>query len=193
MEVSLIGGVYSSRWDLALQFAAEQHDGQYRKGTRTPYIVHLMAVAFLLRSYGYPEEVQISGLLHDVIEDTPCTIEVLKERFGAEVARTVGWCTEAEKNRPWEERKSAMITALSTAPAAAKAVATADKSHNLRTILDVWELSGELVWERFSRGREAQLNYYQRVLKALENGFSDSILDELRCAVGMFEAKVNNG
>jgi len=192
MEVSGMDCVYSQRFDFALGFAAQQHDGQYRKGTRTPYLVHPVAVGFLLRSYGYSEDIQIAGLLHDVVEDTPCTIEGLEDLFGSAVARIVGWCTEPEKNRSWEDRKDTMVSNLAKAPMEARAVATADKAHNLRTTLDVWDSEGELIWDRFSRGQDAQLNYYRRVLKALESGFSDPILCELRSAVEMFEARVKD-
>ncbi len=185
--------VYSTRFDFALRFSAEKHDGQRRKGTRTPYVVHPVAVAFLLRSYGYSEDVQIAGLLHDVVEDTDCTPAELRESFGDVVADTVGWCTEQDKGLPWEERKAAMVARIHQAPREARAVATADKAHNLSTMLDGWESDGEAFWGRFSRGWEAQLQYYQNMLKALEDGFEEPVLEELRLAVARFEERTRTG
>lgn len=185
--------VYSTRFDFALRFSAEKHEGQCRKGTRTPYIVHPVAVAFLLRSYGYSEDVQIAGLLHDVVEDTDCTPAELRESFGDVVADTVGWCTEQDKGSPWEERKAAMVARIHGASREAKAVATADKAHNLNTMIDGWEGEGDLFWERFSRGWEAQLHYYQSMLKVLGDGFEEPILQELRLALIRFEERTLKG
>ena len=182
---------YSARFDRALQFSAQWHDHQYRKGTPTPYVVHPVAVAFLLRSYGYSESIQIAGLLHDVVEDTECSFEQIEGEFGKGVSEVVDWCTELSKGRSWEERKSAMIEKLKVAPAEVKAVAGADKAHNLNTILDVWERDGDEIWNRFSRGASHQLTYYQQVLESLGMGFSDSILNELRDAVHRFEMKMS--
>ena len=182
---------YSSGFDRALQFAAEWHDHQYRKGTRTPYVVHPVAVAFLIRSYGYGESIQIAGLLHDVVEDTECSLEQIESDFGTDVRKMVDWCTELSKGRSWEERKNAMIDKLKVAPVQAKVVAAADKAHNLNTILDVWERDGEEIWNRFSRGSSDQLRYYQKVLESIGTGFSEPILNELIDAVRRFEAKMN--
>lgn len=182
---------YSARFDRALQFAAEWHDQQYRKGTQTPYVVHPMAVAFLLRSYGYSETIQIAGLLHDVVEDTECSFEQIEEAFGQVVREVVDWCTELSKGRSWEDRKSAMIEKLRIAPVEAKAVAGADKAHNLNTILDVWERDGDTIWNRFSRGASHQLMYYQQILESIGTGFSDSILNELSDAVRRFEMRMS--
>ncbi len=184
---------YSARFDKALQFAAEWHDQEYRKGTKTPYMVHPVAVAFLLQSYGYAENVKIAGLLHDVVEDTECSLEQIEEIFGKSVSEVVNWCTELSKGRSWEERKSAMIEKLKSAPLEAKAVAAADKAHNLNTILDVWDREGESVWNRFSRGSNQQLKYYQQILESIGMGFSDSILNELKDAVRRFEMKIMAG
>lgn len=190
MDLSTAPLSYSARFDRALQFSAQWHDHQYRKGTKTPYFVHPVAVAFLLRGYEYSESIQIAGLLHDVVEDTECSLEQIEEEFGKAVSELVDWCTELSKGRSWEERKSAMIEKLKGAPVEAKAVAGADKAHNLNTILDVWEREGDEIWNRFSRGASHQLRYYQQILESIGTGFSDSILNELRDAVRRFEMKM---
>ena len=69
---------------------AEHHGSDFRKGTRVPYVTHLMAVAETL-AYHYPERdaLIVAGLLHDVVEDTEATFERLEARFGHEVAALV--------------------------------------------------------------------------------------------------------
>lgn len=64
----------------ALLIAIKAHDGQYRKGNDEPYVTHPIAVAEILRSYGYKSDyVLAAAYLHDVIEDCdPCWEEEIK-------------------------------------------------------------------------------------------------------------------
>ena len=58
-----------------MRFAARAHAGQLRKSSETPYFEHVAAVALVLDRMGFPEDVVIAGLLHDVVEDTVTTFE----------------------------------------------------------------------------------------------------------------------
>jgi (p)ppGpp synthase/HD superfamily hydrolase len=53
----------------AIEFATRAHEGQFRKGTRIPFIIHPLSVAKLLIEREFSEEVVIAGLLHDTLED----------------------------------------------------------------------------------------------------------------------------
>jgi hypothetical protein len=77
-------------WNDAVTFAVAHHGGALRKGTRVPYVTHVMAVTETL-AYHYPERdaLIVAGLLHDVVEDTDATFEVVEERFGPQVAALV--------------------------------------------------------------------------------------------------------
>jgi (p)ppGpp synthase/HD superfamily hydrolase len=55
---------------------------------------HAEAVADVLRSAGYDDNAQLVGLLHDVVEDTPRTVDDVRDEFGSDVAATVGALTE---------------------------------------------------------------------------------------------------
>ena len=73
----------------AIKFAADAHEGHYRKGTNIPYISHLMNVMKILCENNCSDEVVVAGILHDVVEDTPITIEQVERKFGKTVADMV--------------------------------------------------------------------------------------------------------
>ncbi|HYW50728.1 MAG TPA: HD domain-containing protein, partial [Gemmatimonadaceae bacterium] len=79
---------YSDRINHALAFAAKHHDTQVRKGLRMPYVTHAANVAVILTHYDCDESVVVSGVLHDVIEDSVrdgFTTEDLTDRVVAEL------------------------------------------------------------------------------------------------------------
>lgn len=77
-------------FDFAVEFATRAHAGQLRKGSTTPYITHPARVAETLHVL-YPRVpvLRISGVLHDVAEDTPVSIETIERIFGDEVGALV--------------------------------------------------------------------------------------------------------
>lgn len=60
----------------AIKLAATAHYGQFDKGGQ-PYILHCLKVMHYLKDY--PVEVQIAGVLHDIVEDTDVTLSFLLE------------------------------------------------------------------------------------------------------------------
>ena len=53
----------------AIEFATKAHEGQYRKGTKRPYIVHPIEVGDIVAAMTKDEEVISAAVLHDTIED----------------------------------------------------------------------------------------------------------------------------
>ncbi len=82
----------------ALQFAKEAHKEQFRKSGE-PYIIHPILVATLTAYINNQEEVVISALLHDVVEDTDYTLEDIKNLFNEEVANLVDGLTKIDEIR----------------------------------------------------------------------------------------------
>src|SRR5687768_14221212 len=74
----------------AATFAVRAHEGQTRKGTGFPYVVHPIGVAHILRDY-YPDDegLEAAGYLHDVLEDTDTPEQFLRDRFGDDVTELV--------------------------------------------------------------------------------------------------------
>lgn len=159
-------GTGKNQIEEAIEVAAEAHQGQYRKGTSTPYITHPYAVGLILMEAGCTETVIIAGILHDTVEDTDLTLEFIRERFGEDIANIVDGCSE-DKALRWRARKTERIEALKTASPEVCTVTCADKLHNLRTIISEHDLVGDAVWDRFHGGVEDQAWYYRSVLGAI--------------------------
>ena len=161
---------FADRFSVALEYAAKKHATQPRKGTRIPYLSHLLAVSSLVLEHGGNEDEAIAALLHDVPEDCGglADLNYIRRRFGKDVARIVEGCTDTlEKHKPdWEPRKKAYIAHLATANRSICLVSTADKVHNARSILADYRKEGEKVWKRFKAGRKGQLWYYRALVRA---------------------------
>jgi hypothetical protein len=82
--------VLTDRFDRALLYATHVHGGQVRKGTSTPYVAHLLAVAATALEYGGDEDLAIAALLHDSVEDQggKARLDDIWNRFGEGVARS---------------------------------------------------------------------------------------------------------
>ncbi len=84
-DISLIEKAYNE--------AATAHKDQLRKSGE-PYIIHPLCVAIILADLEMDKETIAAGLLHDVVEDTICTKEEIKEKFGDDVALLVDGVTK---------------------------------------------------------------------------------------------------
>lgn len=145
----------------AIQFASAAHAGQYRKGTRVPYLIHPLRVASILLEAGCAEDLAVAAVLHDTVEDCFVTIEQISRLFGGRVAELVRGASEPDKSDTWENRKQYTIDYLQTAGEDQLLVCLADKLDNIRSIREDLALHGELAWLRFKRGREPQRWYYE--------------------------------
>lgn len=77
----------------ALSVATSAHAGQMRKSGE-PYIIHPVAVAAYVAEQGYDAETVTAALLHDVVEDTPVTLDEIRQQFGDSVAQLVDGVTK---------------------------------------------------------------------------------------------------
>jgi (p)ppGpp synthase/HD superfamily hydrolase len=158
----------TERFGEALKFAFELHQDQYRKGSQTPYISHLLCVTAIVLEHGGSEDQAIAALLHDAVEDQGGyeTLAEIKEHFGSEVAEIVEDCTDAYTTpKPrWRERKTDYLEKLKGASEKTILVSLADKIHNARSIKNDLEIFGEDVWNKFNGGKEGTLWYYQSLV-----------------------------
>jgi GTP pyrophosphokinase len=74
-------------------FSAEEHRGQMRRSGE-PFLVHPVAVADILADLRLDVVTIAAGLLHDIVEDTPTSIDRIRELFGEPVAHVVEGVTK---------------------------------------------------------------------------------------------------
>lgn len=156
----------------AIEFATKAHEGQLRKGTKRPYIVHPVEVADIVSTMTTDEEVISAAVLHDTIEDCKdVTREILAQEFSKRVASIVAQESE-DKSRTWMERKSATIEHLRTAPREVQMVGLADKLSNMRDINRDYPVYGEELWNRFRMKDKKIIGwYYKGIMEALAEAF----------------------
>jgi (p)ppGpp synthase/HD superfamily hydrolase len=185
------GTVLTDRFDRALLYATHIHGGQVRKGTSTPYIAHLLAVAATVLEYGGDEDLAIAALLHDSVEDQggKARLEDVRNRFIKRVARIVEACSDSqadtakgERKVHWQERKEKYLAHLLEADKDILCVSLADKVHNARAILrDLRKAEiGEEIWARFSQPKEKTLWYYRSLSERFCERLPGQLSDELR-------------
>ena len=121
----------------AVEFAVRHHGDQTRP-TGAPYAEHLLeALEVLVRGAGVTDpDVLQAAVLHDVVEDTPCTIDDVRGEFGARVAELVGWVTKPTPEEGSDRRaaKEAYLGRLKDAPDDAVLVKLADRASNVQTL-----------------------------------------------------------
>lgn len=156
-------------FDRAIAFATEMHAGQFRKGTRIPYIVHPMEVAAIVATVTTDDEMLAAAVLHDTLEDTPATVDQLKNLFGDRVTALVA--EESENKREeyapestWQIRKQETLDHLSHTGHDAKVIALGDKLSNIRAIQRDYEQVGDELWDRFNQKDPRQHAWYYRAL-----------------------------
>lgn len=125
----------------AYQTADKLHEGVCRRSGE-PYICHPLAVARLLVDLGMDSESIAAALLHDVVEDTPITIEEVESKFGPDVALLVDGVTKLTKiqfssiEEQQAENLRKMLLAMSQ-DVRVMIIKLCDRLHNMRTG-DAW-------------------------------------------------------
>lgn len=126
----------------AVTFATRFH-GDQKRPTGAPYVEHLLeALEVLVRGAGVSDpDVLRAAVLHDVVEDTPCTIAGVRAAFGDRVADLVGWVTipEAEAGADKKAVKEACLKGMADAPDDAILVKLADRASNVQTLRNLDE------------------------------------------------------
>jgi len=140
--------IHTPKLERAIHRASLLHRKQVRKGEdELPYITHLFSVFIILAKYTNDEDILISGLLHDTLEDTPYTAEELEKDFGPRIRSIVEGVSEQKTKDgiaiDWEDRKRGYVQVLETGPEESLYVSAADKIHNFQSTIDAYQNNKE--------------------------------------------------
>lgn len=145
------------RWHEAWEFASIAHHGQRLPGSELPYAGHVVAVAMevaraiALRSggdapVGQPDLALACALLHDVVEDTPVTVEQLEQRFGPAVAQGVAALSKDPRAGDKTAQMRDSLARIQACPREVWMVKLADRIHNLREPPHYWKHAKKLAY-----------------------------------------------
>lgn len=123
---------------LAYDFAVKSHDGQMRKDG-DEFVCHPLSVANILSDMELDAQSVVASMLHDCVEDTAATLNVIKEKFGKEIAGLVDGVTKLGRIPYSNKEEQQMENLRKMFLAMAKDIRVifiklADRLHNLRTI-----------------------------------------------------------
>jgi GTP diphosphokinase / guanosine-3',5'-bis(diphosphate) 3'-diphosphatase len=160
----------------AYEYARDRHSGQ-KRASGDPYMVHTLAVARQLSDMHMDLTCVITGLLHDVVEDTQATVPDVKRLFGEDVARCVDGVTKLSKLKlaSREERQAESVRKMLLAMVndiRVIMVKLADRLHNMRTL-------GSLSREKQERIASETMEIYAPIAHRLGMGKIRGELEDL--------------
>ena len=170
----------TSLLDKAIIYAVKAHSGVERRGKGFPYIVHPMEAVEIVATMTPDQDLLAAAVLHDVVEDTPTTVEDLRAEFGDRVASLVAAESDIEIDgmsdaESWHTRKQVAIDRLAAAPRDAKMVALGDKLSNMRTIWRDWLAKGDDLWKIFHVTEKSEHEWHYRGLADSLRELDDTI------------------
>lgn len=122
----------------AYEMAAAAHAGQMRQ-TGDPYVTHPLIVAEILARFGQDRDTIVAAVLHDVVEDTDITLDMIEKEFGATTAGLIDGVTKLDRVKfsSKKQRQAATIRKMAIAIAKNRQVLLiklVDRLHNIRTL-----------------------------------------------------------
>ncbi|WP_097006336.1 HD domain-containing protein [Lacrimispora amygdalina] len=157
----------------AIKVAILAHDGQRRKGSCMPYIVHPTECGFIAAEITDNADIIAAAILHDTLEDTDITYDYLAKNFNHNIADMVKALSENKRKElsssiTWEERKKESIKHYKKLDQGTKIILLTDKLSNLRSLDEDYKFLGEEVWEKFNmKKKERHAWYYGEIIKIL--------------------------
>ncbi len=167
--------------DRAIIFAVRAHSGTERRGKGFPYIVHPLEAVEIVATITPDQELLAAAALHDTVEDTDVTVDMIREKFGERVASIVAGESDTfedgvSEEDSWKTRKQAAIDRLAKAPLDTKIVALGDKLSNMRAIARDYAVIGDGIWDLFHMKERREHEWHYRgladSLRELENTFA---------------------
>jgi (p)ppGpp synthase/HD superfamily hydrolase len=117
----------------AIYFAKKYHDGQLRKSGE-PFYSHPLEVAYMISDYNLKTDVIAASILHDIVEDTVVTLNMILETFGQRVAEMVNRLTRDRPDGTKLSVKEIIRMAYKNGDKEVLLIKIFDRLHNLQNI-----------------------------------------------------------
>jgi len=160
--------ILSPRLDEAFALTRALHAKQVRKNIPVPYLAHLLAVASLVLENTDDEDLVITALLHDTVEDQGglATLEIIRAQFGDAIAENILALSDScETPRPPKAERNALYRArIAQASEGVVIVSCCDKTHNLRSMAADYLILGNAIWQTTSLPPQETLANYHALL-----------------------------
>ena len=178
----------------SILLALKWHQGNKRKTGNDTDMVHLLQVASILRRIdrANPDKILIaSALCHDLLEDTDCTEDEIKNIAGKEVLQIVKACSNDSSLREkedWEEKKKRYVDSVEKGGKKAILVSLADKVANANSLIELHSEIGDKIWDYFNRGKEKKIWFEKLAYDMFEKNLkNNSLLGEYKKLIEKIE------
>ena len=158
----------------AIVFATNAHQGQVRKMTTVPYILHPVEVSAIIATMTDNLDVIAAGALHDTIEDCGVDPLVIREKFGSRVYALVQSETEDKypgkpASQTWMDRKEESIMMLqNTKDIGVKMLWLGDKLSNMRSFYRTYkQIGNDFLNALNQKDKKMHAWYYRTILENL--------------------------
>lgn len=151
----------------AYAYAANAHAKQMRKGTPLPYFTHIITTMKYAKLLSNDPEILIAAALHDTVEDTFVTLDMVCKEFGDKVAWYLDEETENKRaslpaSETWEIRKQESVKHIQHATPEVKMIFLADKTANAESLVRELHQVGEILWTKFNQKDKKRHAWYYR-------------------------------
>lgn len=171
----------------AIHFVFIKFKNKKRIKEDIPLVFHSISVATMLLEEKCDYETVLSGLLHDIIEDSDTTYEELKDKYGVRIADNVLWLSERQEISDFRQRKKEFLARISKAPTNIILIEIADKLQNLLSDYHLYKRDGKEALATLNTTYEMNKWYYLELLKIFEAKVTNSkLLDRYKEIVDIY-------
>jgi (p)ppGpp synthase/HD superfamily hydrolase len=174
----------------AIFLIREYHSNQTRKGDGFAHLEHPLEVGYRLWRDHFSSDVVIAGFCHDLLEDTKCTKEEIREKCGEVVLHLVKAVSNDETlsdKKDWEKKKEKYIKTVIQGGEKAISISVMDKICNLESFFDQYEKEGSSLWKKFNRGKDKKLWFEKEVYKMAKKYWNHPLLKEFKTLIDKLE------
>lgn len=150
------------------------HKGELRRVRGEPFVTHPIGVARIASEYDPSDFVQVTSLLHDVIDQPVArervSVKEIREAFGMDVTLAVLSLSKTIKAVSVKEaRLDYLVNTRTEIDPLVQLVRSADKIHNLESAIEELQLVQQAFWRHFKGGKTAYLKWPADVYDAIRD------------------------